>query len=50
MSGSAFSLDTSIAVDETIPYKAAGCPAGIDVEFWKIQGAAHTPELETSYP
>jgi hypothetical protein len=42
-------LVTDLAGDETIPYTAAGCPTGIDVEFWKMVGAGHTPLLESIF-
>ncbi len=38
-------LDESLAGTETRVDRFAGCPAGIDVELWTIQGGSHIPDL-----
>ena len=45
--GKTLDLDTSIAGAETVEKAYGGCPAGIDVELWTIQGGAHVPALAT---
>jgi polyhydroxybutyrate depolymerase len=43
--GKTLDLDTSLAGAETVEKAYGGCPAGIDVELWTIQGGAHIPTL-----
>jgi polyhydroxybutyrate depolymerase len=43
--GKTLDLDTSLAGAETVEKAYSGCPAGIDVELWTIQGGAHIPTL-----
>jgi polyhydroxybutyrate depolymerase len=41
--GVTLDLDTNLAANETIVETYGGCPAGIDVALWTIQGGAHVP-------
>ena len=41
-------LDTAIPGAETTTATYDGCPAGISVELWSIQGAGHVPALAQS--
>lgn len=42
-------LDYSIAGAETHTATADGCPAGIAVELWTMEGASHLPNLDASF-
>ncbi|TNV77501.1 hypothetical protein FGO68_gene17273 [Halteria grandinella] len=44
-SGNNFDLDMNVAGAETIWYKPTACPAGFDVDFWKVVGANHSPKF-----
>ena len=48
-SGAMMDIDTRIAGAETRPESYAGCPAGIDVALWTIQGGGHIPSLPTTW-
>ncbi|MGC3998275.1 MAG: PHB depolymerase family esterase [Anaeromyxobacter sp.] len=43
--GSAIDLAHDVAGEETLPHLATGCPAGVAVELWTIQGGSHAPTL-----
>ena len=43
--GKTLDLDTGLTGAETVEKAYAGCPSGIDVELWTIQGGAHVPSL-----
>jgi polyhydroxybutyrate depolymerase len=42
-------IDTHIAGAETKVERYAGCPSGIDVELWTIQGGKHIPSLPLNW-
>ena len=44
-SGTTLDLETSLAGNETKVSRYAGCPAGVSVELWTIQGGSHIPEF-----
>jgi polyhydroxybutyrate depolymerase len=43
--GETYDVDTSVAGNETVAQKYSGCPAGIDLELWTMQGSGHIPLL-----
>jgi polyhydroxybutyrate depolymerase len=43
--GQTYDIDSQLAGSETQVQSFAGCPAGIDVELWVIQGGSHIPTL-----
>ena len=43
--GAPVDLDTTIAGAETVT-ETAGCPTGMTVELWSIQGAGHIPNID----
>jgi polyhydroxybutyrate depolymerase len=47
--GETLDIDTKLAGAETVVEKYAGCPAGIDVARWTIQGGGHLPSLASSW-
>lgn len=47
--GAPLDLDVSLAGAETQTATADGCPAGVAVEFWTIQGAGHVPSFNASF-
>lgn len=42
-------LDTTIAGSETKGETTTGCPAGVGVELWTMEGSSHIPILTTSF-
>ncbi len=44
--GETLSIDTSQPAGKTRVEKYAGCPTGIDVELWTMQGSGHVPALD----
>jgi len=42
-------LDTSIAGTETTGETTVGCPAGVAVDLWTMEGSGHIPLLATSF-
>lgn len=48
-SGASLDLDTSVAGSETVSAPIVGCPAGGEVELWKMEGSSHTPVLGTTF-
>jgi polyhydroxybutyrate depolymerase len=46
--GTTLDLVPSLAGDETHVASYAGCPPGIDVQLWTIQGGGHVPPLDTT--
>jgi polyhydroxybutyrate depolymerase len=42
-------LDTQLAGQETVIGAVGGCPEGIDVGLWAIQGAAHAPNFPSTF-
>ncbi|MDX2092095.1 MAG: hypothetical protein SFX73_29795 [Kofleriaceae bacterium] len=47
--GTSLDLDTAVAGTETVPAPIIGCPAGGEVELWKMQGSSHTPTLAGAF-
>ena len=45
--GAKLDLDSTIAGAETEVSRYAGCPAGIDLELWRIVGGGHLPLFVT---
>jgi polyhydroxybutyrate depolymerase len=43
--GQTYDVDSTLPGNETQVEGYAGCPAGIDVQLWTIQGGAHIPTL-----
>lgn len=43
--GATLDLEGTLAGAETEVRRAAGCPAGVDVELWVVQGGRHTPGI-----
>jgi polyhydroxybutyrate depolymerase len=43
--GTTLDLDSTLAGNETVEKAYTGCPAGIDVKLWTIQGGGHIPSL-----
>jgi polyhydroxybutyrate depolymerase len=41
--GRKFDLDRTVAGDETVEEAVAGCPAGVGVALWTIEGGGHVP-------
>lgn len=41
--GTPFDWDEVVPGPETIPAAHDGCPAGVDVELWRMEGAPHIP-------
>lgn len=48
--GAAFDLDSSLPGDETVPTSFDGCPPGVDVSLWTIQGGSHIPTVGARFP
>lgn len=48
--GPALDLDASVAGAETRTAATAGCPAGVGVDLWTIQGGGHVPSLAPTFP
>jgi polyhydroxybutyrate depolymerase len=44
--GSALSFAADVPGAETATRSADGCPPGVDVELWRVQGGSHVPLLE----
>jgi len=42
-------LDLAVAGAETTVERYPNCPAGIDVELWKMKGSAHIPQLTPEF-
>jgi hypothetical protein len=40
---------SNIPGDNTIPIIAEGCPPGIDTILWQMNGAPHTPALDSTF-
>jgi polyhydroxybutyrate depolymerase len=45
----ALDLDQAVFGAETKVERYQGCPAGIDVELWKMQGSSHIPSLPPAF-
>jgi polyhydroxybutyrate depolymerase len=45
----ALDLDQAVLGAETTVERYAGCPAGIDVELWKMTGSSHIPALPPAF-
>jgi polyhydroxybutyrate depolymerase len=43
--GDPLDLEPTLAGQETLTTSAGGCPAGVAVELWTLQGAGHVPTL-----
>ncbi len=43
--GTTLDLDSTLPGNETVEKAYTGCPAGIDVKLWTIQGGGHIPSL-----
>ena len=48
--GSRLDLEKTINGFETVPLTAPGCPSGVDVTLWKMEGAGHVPEFSDDVP
>jgi polyhydroxybutyrate depolymerase len=42
-------LDTAVAGAETQGETTAGCPAGVAVDLWTMEGSSHVPALATTF-
>jgi polyhydroxybutyrate depolymerase len=49
-SGERLDLLTDVPADETRIERQAGCPPGIGVELWTMEGGSHRPALQPSWP
>ncbi len=47
--GQTLDIDTVLAGSETVVSSVAGCPTGIDVQLWSIQGGKHVPSMTPSW-
>lgn len=47
--GPALDLDGTIAGSETRTEVATGCPAGVAVELWTVEGGGHIPSLTSAF-
>jgi polyhydroxybutyrate depolymerase len=45
-----FDVDKDLTGDDTAVARHGGCPAGIDVELWTIEGGPHVPLLQSDFP
>lgn len=45
--GQTYDVDSTLPGNETVESAYAGCPSGVDVKLWTIQGGAHIPGLNT---
>ncbi len=45
--GKTLTLDTTLPPNQTVVSAYAGCPAGVDVQLWTVQGGGHIPTLPT---
>ena len=45
----ALDLDQAVIGAETTVERYPGCPAGIDVELWKMTGSSHIPALPPAF-
>ncbi len=43
--GQTLDVDTTLLGNETVVSAFGGCPAGIDVQLWRIQGGSHIPTV-----
>lgn len=43
--GQTYTIDTTLPPNQTIVSAYGGCPTGIDVQLWTIQGGMHVPSL-----
>jgi len=43
--GQTLDVDTTLPGNETVVSAFGGCPAGIDVQLWRIQGGSHIPTI-----
>ena len=43
--GQTLDVDTTLVGNETVVSAFGGCPAGIDVQLWRIQGGSHIPTI-----
>lgn len=41
-------LDSAVAGEETKKEATGGCPTGVGVDLWKLEGSSHVPLLQTS--
>lgn len=47
--GPALDLDSTLAGSETRTEATTGCPAGVAVDFWTVEGGSHIPSLTTAF-
>jgi polyhydroxybutyrate depolymerase len=47
--GANLDVDSVLFGDETVRTRFDGCPAGIGVELWRIEGGAHVPTLTETF-
>lgn len=43
--GQTLDVDTTLPGNETVVSAFGGCPSGIDVQLWRIQGGSHIPTI-----
>ena len=47
--GRRFDLDRTVPGDETVEESTGGCPAGVDVALWTMEGAGHVPAFTDNW-
>jgi polyhydroxybutyrate depolymerase len=47
--GRKFDLDRSVAGDETVEEAQSGCPSGLALNLWTIEGGGHVPPFNQSW-
>jgi len=47
--GRKFDLDRTVAGDETAEQAYGGCPSGVDVTLWTIEGGGHVPAFNDNW-
>jgi polyhydroxybutyrate depolymerase len=47
--GQTLDIDTGLPGSETIVSTVGGCPTGIDVQLWTVQGGMHIPSLSPTW-
>ena len=47
--GASVDIDSSLSGDETVTESMTGCPAGVEVDLWTIEGGSHAPALVPTF-
>jgi polyhydroxybutyrate depolymerase len=47
--GASVDIDGSLAGNETVTESVVGCPAGVRVDLWTIEGGSHTPSVVPTF-